>query len=271
MDTKIHPTAIVDAGAELGLGVQIGAFAIVEADVVIGDGTILHPRGVVLSGSKIGRDCEIHHGAVLGGPPQDVKFKGEKSFLVIGDRNRIREYATMHRATGEGCSTVVGDDNFFMAYAHVGHNARVGNRINFANCANLGGHVEIGDNAFVGGMTGFHQFVKVGEYAMIGGGSAVLEDVPPYMMTWNGGRAAVCALNTIGMTRAGFSPEARAEIKRAFKVIYRSNHTKDEAVRILEEKYSESPAVMKLARFLKESTRGISRPPAGSSKQECAS
>ncbi|MFH1539095.1 MAG: acyl-ACP--UDP-N-acetylglucosamine O-acyltransferase [bacterium] len=269
MDAEIHTNAIVDKGADVGEDVSIGPFSVIEPNVVIGDGTVLHAHVVLRSGTRIGKDCEVHFGAILGGPPQDLKYKGEESHLVIGDRNQIREYVTMHRATGEGAETRIGDDGYFMAYSHVGHNATVGNGVNIANCTALGGHVEIGDNVVVGGYTGFHQFIKVGEYAMVGGAGAVFENIPPYMMTEGGYRSHVCALNTVGLMRANFDPETRGELKRAYRVVYRSNLTKEQAIEKLESDFSDRPTIKKLVGFLKESDRGISRPPVKNSVREC--
>ncbi|MEW5946150.1 MAG: acyl-ACP--UDP-N-acetylglucosamine O-acyltransferase [bacterium] len=268
---EIHETAILHDGAKLGNGVRIGAFSVVEGGTVIGDGTTLHTGVIVRKGTHIGKDCTVHHGAVLGGEPQDVKFKGENSYLKIGDRTCIREYVTLNRATGEGCETVIGDDCFIMAYSHAGHNCRVGDGVSMANCTALGGHVAVGNGSFIGGYCGIHQFVRVGDHVMVGGGCFVFEDVPHYMMVAGGYRASVCALNTVGLQRAGFDQETRNELKRAYRLIYLSDLPKVRVIETLKNDFSQRETIGNLIDFLEKSDRGVSRKPGKSRAGERAS
>jgi len=254
MGTSIDKYSRVDSGAELGDGVVVGAFAIVEGGVVIGEGSKIHPQAVIRRGTKMGKGCEVHSGAVIGGEPQDTKFKGEESFLEIGDNTVVREHATLHRASGEGCVTRVGSGCMLMAGTHVGHNGKVGDRVVMANLATLGGFVEVGENAFVGGMAGAHQFVRIGAYVMAGGGSVILEDIPPYMMVTGGYRPPVCGLNRIGLMRAGFSEEARKAIHKAYRILYREAESTQEAVALMKERLGGSAEVQKLVAFLEAGT-----------------
>jgi UDP-N-acetylglucosamine acyltransferase len=219
---SIHPTAAVDPAAEIGPGVEIGPYAIIGPDATIGEGTRIGPHVVIEGRTAIGRHCVVHAGAVLGGAPQDRKYRGEDSSLIIGDDNEIREYVTIHRGSGEGGCTTIGSDNLLMAYSHIGHNCRIGSHIMLTNYAGVSGHVVIEDRAGVGGMVGIHQFVRVGQMAMIGGYSKVAQDVPPFMLV-DGRPARPIGLNVLGLRRAGVPPEARDSLKRAFRLLYRSH------------------------------------------------
>lgn len=252
-----NETAIINAGAEIAEDVKVGAFCIIEADTQIAAGTILETGVVVKSGTRIGRNCRIHHGAVLGDAPQDIKYQGEPSYLTIGDGNVIREYATLHKASGEGASTILGDNNMLMAQTHVAHNCRIGSSVNMANLATLGGFVEVGDRAFVGGMAAVHQFCRIGTMAMAGGGSILLEDVPPYMTAAGGYRPSVVGLNTVGLLRAELPAAARAELKKAYRILYKSGLNTQQAVGELEAQNFASSEAAHLIAFLKSSQRGI--------------
>lgn len=228
-EVTIHETAIVHPKAELGVGVKIGAFCIVGSNVRIGDGTLIEPHVIIEPWTTIGRECRICSGAILGGQPQDHKFEGERSFLAIGDENIIREYVTIHRATGEDNATSIGDGNMLMAYCHVGHNCRVGNGVMMANMVGISGHVIIEDKAVFGGMVGVHQYVRIGKLAMIGGYSKVVQDVPPFMMV-DGRPAKVYDLNVIGLRRNGVRPHVRSGLRQAYKFLYRSNLNLSQAI-----------------------------------------
>jgi UDP-N-acetylglucosamine acyltransferase len=218
---KIHPTAVVESGATIGSDVTIGAYAVIGPLVRIGDGTTIQSHVVIDGAVEIGRENLIGHAAVLGGTPQDLGFTSEtQSSVCIGDRNIIREHCTIHRGTGEGSATIIGDDNFLMAGVHVGHDCRVGNSVIMANSCLLGGHVRIDDRAFLGGGTTFHQFVHVGRLVITQGSSGFGKDIPPFMLAAE--RNLVFGVNVLGLRRAGFSPAEREEVKRAFKLLYRS-------------------------------------------------
>lgn len=228
----IHPTAYVDPEAELGAEVEIGPFCIVEGGVRIGDGTRLGPHCVIKRGVSVGARCQLDVGVVLGSEPQDKKFKGEESFVRIGDDNLIREYVTVHRATGEGLATVVGHGNFLMAYTHLGHNVELGDGIMIASFTGLAGHVSIGDRAVIGGIVGVHQYVTVGRMTMLGGSSAVTRDVPPFAVT-AGNPAELHGINVIGLERNGVEKDDRMALRRAFRAIYRSELNTTDAIAAL--------------------------------------
>jgi UDP-N-acetylglucosamine acyltransferase len=235
----IHETAIVHPNAELGAGVQVGPFSLVGPDVKIGDRTIIESHVVVDQWTTVGEDCRICTGATLGGKPQDNKFNGEVSYLTIGDRNIIREYVSIHRATGDEKSTVIGCDNMLMAYCHVGHNCELGNGIMMANMVGISGHVIVEDKAVFGGMVGVHQFVRIGKLAMVGGYSKVVQDIPPFMIA-DGRPSKVYDLNVIGLRRSGVPAKVRSEIRQAYKLIYRSNMNFSQAIETIEEEIEPS-------------------------------
>lgn len=246
----IHETALVSPTAELGKGVQVGAFSVIGPNVVIRDGTTVEPHVIIEPWTTVGSNCRICSGAILGGIPQDGKFKGERSFLTIGDGNIIREYVTIHRATGEDNTTVIGDDNMLMAYCHIGHNCTVGNSITMANMVGISGHVVIEDKAVFGGMVGVHQFVRVGKLTMIGGYSKVAQDIPPFMMA-DGRPTKVYDLNVIGLRRNGVPPKTRSGLRQAYKLIYRSNLNLSQAVETIESEIEPSPERDYLLEFVR--------------------
>src|SRR3989338_2501782 len=218
----IHPTAIVDPQAELSSGVVVGPYAVIGPQVRVGPQTAVGAHCVLEGCTTIGADCQIFTGAVIGSIPQDLKYEGEKSELIIGDRNKIREYVTMNPGTsGGGGKTVVGSDGLFMAYSHVAHDCVLGDRVVLANSAALAGHITIEDRASVGGLVGIHQFVRVGTLAFIGGCSRVVQDVPPYSICV-GYPAKVFGINSEGLKRAGMSAETKQRLHRAFKVLFNS-------------------------------------------------
>ncbi len=225
----IHPTAIVSEEAHLGHGVQIGPYAVVEAGAVVGDDCVVGSHVVVGRWVRMGASNVVSSGAVLGGDPQDLRFDPETpSFLRIGDRNRIREHCTLHRATVSGGETVVGDDCFLMAGAHVGHDAKVGSRTILANQVMLGGFVEIGEQVFIGGGGGVHQFVKIGRLAIAQGNSTMTKNVLPYTMVAK--LSQTVGLNVVGLRRAGLDAAQRNEIRRAFKLLFVSGRNLQQAL-----------------------------------------
>jgi len=202
---RIHPTAVIDPSAELAEDVTVGPYCAIGKNVIIGRGTRLESHVVIEQDTTLGEACQVRQGAVLGGPPQDHKYKGERSYLILGDRNIVREFATLHRATGEEAATRIGDDNMIMAYCHVGHNALLGNGIIMANQVGISGYCLVEDRVVFGGMVGVHQFVRIGKLAMIGGMSKVVQDVPPFM-TADGRPNQVVGMNVLGLRRAGIPP-----------------------------------------------------------------
>jgi len=255
----VHPTAQIAEGVRLGADVEIGAYSVIAADVEIGDGSVLGPHVVVNGPTRIGRDNHIHAFASVGGDPQDKKFEGERSELVIGDRNHIREFVTINRGTGQGGGTTrIGNDNWIMAYVHIAHDCQVGNHTVFSNNATLAGHVYIGDHVILSGFSGVHQFCRIGEHAFIGMGCLVNGDVPPFVIMANEyGRPR--GINTEGLKRRGFSPERIAAIRRAYKVLYMSglqlSEAREELVRIA----AESPDVTTMIEFMQQAQRPIVR------------
>ena len=218
---KIHPTAVVDAAAVIGTDVEIGPFSIIGPHAVIGDGCVIKSHVVLEGAVKLGPRNFIGHGAIIGAPPQDLAFKSERqSSVEIGARNVIREHCTIHRGTAEGTATRLGEGNFLMAGAHVGHNCSIGNDVIIANNCLLGGYVRIDDRAFIGGGTTFHQHTHVGRLVMVQGSSGFGKDIPPFLVA--GEKNLVFGVNVVGLRRAGFTTVERDEIKRAFKLLYRS-------------------------------------------------
>jgi UDP-N-acetylglucosamine acyltransferase len=254
----IHPTAIVERGAELGPGVVVGPFAFVGPRVVLGEGTRVGLHAILEGRTVIGPRCQIHHGAAIGNIPQDLKFRGAPTEVVIGHDTTVREYATVHAATGEGEATVVGDHVLLMAYTHIAHNCRIGNHVILANAVNLAGHVRIDDYAIVGGITPVHQFVAIGCHAFIGGGSRVPQDIPPFVKA-AGNPLRACGLNAIGMDRRGISPEVRLELKRAYRILYRSQLNVAQALDRIAGELKLYPEVHEFVEFVRSSERGIVR------------
>lgn len=246
---SIHPTAIVSPEAELGQDVEILPYTIIESGVQIGDRCQIGPHAFVRRWTTIGYDCHISTGAVLGEPPQDRKYQGEESYLKLGNGNLIREYVTLHRASGEGNSTLVGDNNMIMAYSHAGHNVQIGSNIQIANGVQLAGHAVIEDYAVIGGMSGFHQFVTVGTMAMVGAMSRISRDVPPYSIV-EGIPSEVHGLNVIGLERRGVSAESRAALRKAFRLLFRSEYNVSDALEAVALQVEHLPEVEYLMAFL---------------------
>jgi UDP-N-acetylglucosamine acyltransferase len=253
---EIHPTAVVSPRAELASDVRVGPYAVVEDETSIGEGCEIGAHAVVKRFTTLGARNRVYEHAILGGEPQDVKFRGEQSRLVIGDDNLIREYVTVHRASGEGEATRVGDRNFLMVGVHVAHNCEVGDDNTFANGAALAGHITVEDHVFLSSNVGAHQFVRFGRYAMVGGKSKIVQDVLPFFTT-DGNPPSVRGLNTIGLRRGGFAPETRAALKRAYQFLFRARLPLSTALAALDESGDEH--VRHLAGFIRASRRGFTR------------
>ena len=256
---SIHATAVIDPSAQLGARVSIGAYAVIEADTRIGDDCEIAPFAAVRSGTTLGPRCRVHSGAILGGEPQDLKFQGEPTYLRIGAGNQIREYVTLHRASGEGNATVIGDDNLFMSYSHVGHNSVVGSHILMANSVAISGHCVVEDYVNIGGLAAIHQFVTIGAMAMVGGLSRIVRDVPPYLMV-EGNPARPRGVNVRGLVRRGVTEASRDSLRRAYRMLYRSEYNISDAVkRILAGEKDPSPELLRLLDFvtrIDEGSRG---------------
>ena len=255
----IHPTAIVDPDAILGRNVSIGAYSIVSANAQIGENTWIGPHVVIDGHTRIGTDNRIFQFSSLGAVPQDKKYAGEPTRLEIGDGNTIREFCTLNCGTAQDAGvTRVGNDNWIMAYVHVAHDCQVGDHAIFANNAQLAGHVHVGDYAILGGFTGVHQFVRIGAHSFTAIATVLVHDLPPYVMA-AGDSAKPYGINTEGLRRRGFSADALARIKRAYKTLYKSGLTLDQARAKLAEQAQADPEISLLADFLQGSTRGIVR------------
>jgi len=258
MSISIDPRAAVSPEARLGTSVSIGPFAIVEDGAVIGDGSTVGGNALIARGARIGRDCRIHHGAVVGHAPQDLKYAGEPTTCEIGDRTTVREYAVLHRGTGEGGRTVIGSDCFLMAFSHIAHDCVVGDHVILSNAAMLAGHVSVEDWVTIGGITPVHQFVSIGQHAMVGGGLRVPKDIPPYVLA--GGEPAVFeGLNSIGLKRRGFTAEVIAALDRAYTLIYRSGLNVSQGVARIRQDPSLASVreVQNVIEFIGKSKRGI--------------
>ncbi|MCK9273531.1 MAG: acyl-ACP--UDP-N-acetylglucosamine O-acyltransferase [Syntrophales bacterium] len=256
---NIHPTAIVSPDAHIGAGVKIGPYSIIGSEVILGQGTVIGPHVVIEGPTEIGDKCRIFQFASIGAEPQDLKYKGEKCKVVIGDNNTIREYVTINRSTAADIGmTAIGDNNLLMAYCHVAHNCMLGNNIVMSNAVNLAGHVHVEDFAVIGGMSGIHQFCRVGCHSMIGGASAVTNDVPPFVVV-SGNRAKIYGLNVIGLKRRGFRPEVLKALKDAYRLIFRSSLLRSEAIKKAKSEIARSEEVDRFLRFIENSERGICR------------
>ena len=255
MTKTIHPTAIIEDGATIGVGVRIGAYCVVSAGAVLGDNVVLHSHVVIAGRTVIGEGTQVYPFASLGHPPQDLKFKGEKSELLIGKNNVIREHATMNPGTeGGGLKTIVGDNGLFMVGVHIAHDCRVGSHVIMANNATLGGHVSVGDHAVIGGLAAVHQFVRIGEYAVIGGLSGVENDIIPFGRA-KGERAFLAGLNLVGLERSGFTKEQVRSLQRAFNQLFGEEGTFEERLDTVEREFAAETQVRNIIKFAREKTR----------------
>lgn len=250
----IHPTAIISKEARIAKGVEIGPYAVIEAGASIGAGCKIAPHVHICKSTSIGRDCRLHIGASLGDEPQDLGFKGGDSFLKIGDRNTFREYVTIHRGTKESSSTVIGNDNYIMALAHIGHNCRIGSKVIICNNSLLGGYVAVEDKAFISAGCMIHQFVRIGTLSLLAGGIRLNKDLPPFMTSDNDN--VVGSYNIVGLKRAGLDNRVRQEIKEAYRLLYRRGLNLSNALAEIE-KRGQSDEVRHLVEFIRSSERGI--------------
>lgn len=257
--SQIHKTAIVSSKAEIDEGAVIGPYCIIGDDVKIGKGTRLMSHVQIEGITEIGENCTIFPFTTIGFPPQDLKYRGEKTGVKIGNNNIIREYVTIHRASVSGDGwTVIGDNNFIMAYVHIAHDCKIGNSVIMANLATLAGHVEVEDFVFIGGLVAVHQFTRIGAHAMIGGFSGVGQDVPPFTMA-SGPRAKLYGLNTVGLKRRGFNDETINILKKAYKILFRDKLQLKEAIEKVKNELPQIAEIKHLIEFIEANKRGICR------------
>ncbi len=256
MQSTIHPTAVIGQSAILGEGVTVGPFTVIEDDVEIGDGTIIWPHVHIASGARIGCDCKIHSGAVLANEPQDLKFSGEKTLLYVGDRTVIRECVTLNRGTSASGKTVIGSDNLFMAYSHVGHDCVIGNHVVVANCVPFGGHCVVGDYVVIGGLAAVHQFVRIGRFSMLGGLSRITLDVPPFIMASGNETFRYEGLNAIGLKRRGFTSEKITLIKDAYRMLFQSGLLLANGLEKVKSELPQEPEILEILDFFASGVHG---------------
>lgn len=253
----IHPTAVIDATAELGDDVVVGPYSIVGPRVVVGRGTRIGPHVLIDRDTTLGEDCVIHNGAVVGTDPQDLKYQDERTTLRVGDRTVIREYCTLNRGTTALGYTSVGSDCLLLAYVHVAHDCQVGDHVVLSNSVNMGGHVAIEDWVVVGGGTQIHQFVRIGCHAFVGGASAVRKDIPPFVKA-AGAPIQLYGLNSVGLQRRGFEEEVRRELKRAYRLFFGSTYNTSQALARARDELRALPEIETFLSFFEQSDRGVS-------------
>ncbi len=258
MSARIHPTAIVAPGAQIGDGAEIGPYCVIGEHVRIGRGARLQSHVCVDGWTTLGADCTVFPFASLGMQTQDLKYKGGRPRVEIGDRTTIREYVTVNAATNDGDVTVVGADCHIMAYAHIAHDCQVGNGVIIANCGTLAGHVIIEDHAVVGGLCGIHQFVRIGRLSIMGGCSKATQDVPPFMMA-DGNPIGIHGLNSVGLKRHSVPEDSQAQLKKAFKLLYREGLSTSQALARMETELDMVAEIRHLIGFVRASERGIVR------------
>ncbi len=255
----IDPTAIVSPNAQIDENVSIGPYSIIKDDVRIEAGSSIGPHVVIEKYVTIGADCRIFQFAAIGAVPQSVKFNGEKTYIKIGKGTIVREFVTIHRGTGFGGGlTEIGDYNFLMAYSHIAHDCKTGQHVTLSNNTTLAGHIVIGDHATVGGLVAIHQFVRVGEHAFVGGKSAVVKDIPPYVIA-AGDRAKLHGLNSVGLKRFGFDADTIQALKKTYRIIFRIGLTLNEAIERVKAEIDQVPEVVNFIQFLQSSQRGVTR------------
>ena len=256
---SIHPTAVIDSRAELADDVEIGPYAVIDAEVRLASGVHVGPHCVVIGPTEIGEGTRLFPHAVLGADPQDKKYRGERSRLVIGAHNVFREFSTANRGTPAGSGTTrIGDHNLFMANSHVAHDCQVGNGCVFANSVALAGHVSVADHAVLGGLAAVHQFTRIGRHAMLGGGAMVAQDVPPFTLA-QGDRARLFGLNAVGLRRGGFTLEAIQALRSAYRELFQQGLPLRQALDQVRETYPDVPEVEELVSFIASSERGVCR------------
>lgn len=260
MSALIHKFSEISPKAQLGKNVSVGPFSVIEDDVIIGDDVVIGSSALIGNGARIGNGVKIHHGAVVSTAPQDLKYAGEETTLVVGDRTVIREFCSLNRGTTHSNTTIIGSDCLLMAYVHVAHDCNIGNKVILANGVQVAGHVNVHEQAIIGGMTPIHQFGKVGAHAMIGGGFRITKDVPPYTLA---GREPLIAegLNLIGLRRRGFSRETIEALDKSFTILYRRGLNVSDALKAIEAEIPQLPEVAYFVDFIRKSDRGIIRGP----------
>lgn len=255
----IHSTAIINPKAEIDSNVEIGPYSVIGKNVFIGSGTVIGPHVVVDPYVTIGADCNIFQYAAIGAPPQSLKFEGGETYVKIGRGTIVREFVTIHRGTEFGGGiTEVGEENLLMAYTHIAHDCKTGRKVILSNNATLAGHITIGDNATIGGLVAIHQFVRIGDYAFVGGKSAVVKDIPPYVIA-SGDRAKLHGLNSVGLKRHGFPKNTLSSLKKTYRIIFRIGLTMNEAIERVRAEVEQIPEVLGFIDFIESSKRGITR------------
>ncbi len=255
----IHPTAIIDPKAELDTNIEIGPYTIIKGNTFIGSETRIGSHVVIEPFVHIQPECQIFQYAAIGAVPQSVKFKGEETYVKVGRGTIIREFVTIHRGTEFGGGvTEVGEENFVMAYSHIAHDCKTGRKVMLSNNATLGGHITIGDYSTIGGLVAIHQFVRIGDYAFVGGKSAVVKDVPPYVIA-AGDRATLYGLNSVGLRRHGFSQKTLSLLKKTYRIVFRIGLTLNESIERLRAEVEQVPEVINFIDFIKSSQRGLTR------------
>jgi UDP-N-acetylglucosamine acyltransferase len=253
---NIHQLSVIHPDAKIGKGVTIGPFTTIAADVEIGDGTWIAPHVSIMDGVRMGSNCKIFQGAIVGSTPQDLKYKGERTFLEIGDNTILREYCTVNIGTTATWKTIIGRNCLVMAYAHVAHDCIIGDNVVLANNVTLAGHIEIGDYARLGGMVAVHQFVKIGNDSFIGGGSLVPRDVPPFVLAARN-PLSYAGVNKVGLVRRGYSAEQIDSIRDVYRILFVRGHNLSQAVNLIEETVPDTDEKTAVLDFLNQSTRGL--------------
>jgi UDP-N-acetylglucosamine acyltransferase len=256
MSVRIHPTALVSADAQIGENVEIGAFAIVGPECVIGDGCVIAPRATLEKLATLGANVRVGMGSIVGGDPQDLKFRGERTFAEIGDGTVIREFVTINRGTAESERTVVGRNCLIMSYVHLAHDCHLGDHIIISNASQVAGHVHMEERVIISGLVAVHQFVKIGAYAFVGGSSKVTQDVPPYLKA-AGNPVKIYGLNSVGLQRANMDPAVVRELKRAYRIFFRSELIMSRAMERAREELESFPEVEHFLSFVSRSERGL--------------
>lgn len=256
LHAEVHATALVHPDTVLGAGVQVGAFAIVGPGCVIGDGCVVAPRATLERNVRLAANVTVGSGSILGGDPQDLKYRGEETFVEIGEGTVIREYATINRGTAESTRTSVGQGSFIMSYVHLAHDCHIGDGVILGNSVQLAGHVVIEDRAIVSGLSAAHQFVRIGRHAFVGGCSRIAKDVPPFLKAV-GNPVRLYGLNSVGLQRSGFEPDVLRELKRAYRLLFRSDLNVSHALTRARDEVQDLPEVRHFLRFIEDSQRGI--------------
>ncbi len=254
----MNPIRNIHPEAKIGKNVKIGAFVTIEKDVVIGDNTEIFPNAVIMNGTRMGDNCKVFPGAIVGSIPQDLKYKGERTFLEIGNNVTIREYCTINIGTTANWKTVIEDNCLIMAYCHIAHDCIIHERCVLANNVTLAGHIEVGPRTTLGGLTAVHQFVRIGDNVMVGGGSLVRKDIPPYIKAARE-PLSYAGVNSIGLRRKGFSDDQINNIQDIYRLLYQKGHNTSQALEVIQSTLSESPERENILGFIKDASRGIIR------------